>query len=310
MNFDYIKEAEPSTDDLRQLYDSLYQNLEKAEELYWTKPQRCGMMLRKATEKICRIYNGYYEINFPESATLEEYLCYTGDDDHNAMVSRFLSVVRKEQRDRLEWLRVWGDECVFMEENPDQIRHNADKLYLNVKKMMVYMMEATKEMCTRIDHMENLQGRSFADDILPGYQSEEELEALEEQRQTIIQKYKQAEDDFYSKTILAAEVKEEDFFCHVTHKTWDAILHDIRKAHEHDIDSTPDYSAAKKVAMDIRKAIQSSGDYLGKVWAVIFNMLGVDFYKLPPDEQKILKKILSKAPNIKNSPFNFRRKRK
>lgn len=25
MNFDYIKEAEPSTDDLRQLYDSLYQ---------------------------------------------------------------------------------------------------------------------------------------------------------------------------------------------------------------------------------------------------------------------------------------------
>ena len=183
MNFDYIKEAEPSTDDLRQLYDSLYQNLEKAEELYWTKPQRCGMMLRKATEKICRIYNGYYEINFPESATLEEYLCYTGDDDHTAMVSRFLSVVRKEQRDRLEWLRVWGDECVFMEENPDQIRHNADKLYLNVKKMMVYMMEATKEMCTRIDHMENLQGRSFADDILPGYQSEEELEALEEQRQ-------------------------------------------------------------------------------------------------------------------------------
>ena len=71
----------------------------------------------------------------------------------------------------------------FMEENPDQIRHNADKLYLNVKKMMVYMMEATKEMCLRIDHMENLQGRSFADDILPGYQSEEELEALEEQRQ-------------------------------------------------------------------------------------------------------------------------------
>ena len=141
------------------------------------------MMLRRATEKICRIYNGYYEIHFPESATLEDYLCYTGDDDHNAMVSRFLSVVRKEQRDRLEWLRVWGDECVFMEENPDQIRHNADKLYLNVKKMMVYMMEATKEMCLRIDHMENLQGRSFADDILPGYQSEEELEALEEQRQ-------------------------------------------------------------------------------------------------------------------------------
>ena len=76
-------------------------------------------------------------------------------------------------------------------------------------------------------------------------------ESLEEQRQTIIQKYKQADKDFYSKTILAAEVKEEDFFCHVTHKTWDAILHDIRKAHEHDIDSTPDYSLAKKMRITL-----------------------------------------------------------
>ena len=135
-------------------------------------------------------------------------------------------------------------------------------------------------------------------------------ESLEEQRQLITRKYKQAEKDYYSQTLLAAEVKEENFFCHVTHKTWDAILRDIRKAHEHDIDVTPDYSVAKKVALDIRKAIQSSGDYLGKVWAVIFNTLGLDFYKLPPDEQKILKKILSKSPNIKNSPFNFRRKGK
>ena len=125
-------------------------------------------------------------------------------------------------------------------------------------------------------------------------------ESLEEQRHIIVQKYKQADKDFYSKTILAAEVKEENFFCHVTHKTWDAILHDIRKAHEHDIDSTPDYSLAKKMALEIRKAIQSSGDYLGKVWAVIFNMLGIDFYKLPPDEQKILK-----IPEHQKQPLQF-----
>ena len=89
-------------------------------------------------------------------------------------------------------------------------------------------------------------------------------ESLEEQWQVIVQKYKQADRDFYSQTLLAAEVKEEDFFCHVTHKTWDAILHDIRKAHEHDIDSTPDYSLAKKMGLEIRKAIQSSGDYLDR----------------------------------------------
>ena len=129
-------------------------------------------------------------------------------------------------------------------------------------------------------------------------------------RAMILEEHPEAVTDRAIKVLEAGQVKEEDFFCHVTHKTWDAILHDIRKAHEHDIDSTPDYSLAKKMALEIRKAIQSSGDYLGKVWAVIFNMLGIDFYKLPPDEQKILKRILSKAPNIKNSPFNFRRKRK
>ena len=89
MNFDFIKDAEPSTEELKQLYNSLYANLEEAEQVYWEKPQKCGMMLRRATEKICRIYNGYYEIHFPESATLEDYLCYTGDDDHNAWSAVF-----------------------------------------------------------------------------------------------------------------------------------------------------------------------------------------------------------------------------
>lgn len=134
--------------------------------------------------------------------------------------------------------------------------------------------------------------------------------ALAAVRAMILEVHPEAAADRYLKILEAGQIQEEDFFCHVTHKTWDAILHDIRKAHEHDIDSTPDYSLAKKMALEIRKAIQSSGDYLGKVWAVIFNMLGIDFYKLPPDEQKILKKILAKSPNIKNSPFNFRRKRK
>ena len=111
---------------------------------------------------------------------------------------------------------------------------------------------------------------------------------------------------FLCAALVFSSVRMTGLLCSV----WDAILHDIRKAHEHDIDSTPDYSLAKKMGLEIRKAIQSSGDYLGKVWAVIFNMLGMDFYKLSPDEQKTFKKVLSKSPAIKNSPVNFRRKRK
>ena len=89
-------------------------------------------------------------------------------------------------------------------------------------------------------------------------------ESLEEQRQVIVQKYKQADRDFYSQTLLAAEVKEEDFFCHVTHKTWDAILHDIRKAHEHDIDSTPDYSLANSIFRGL--SWKSVGSHFQYAW--------------------------------------------
>ena len=133
---------------------------------------------------------------------------------------------------------------------------------------------------------------------------------LEEQRLALIQKHRYVDGDLYSETLLAAQLEEEDFFCHITHKTWDSILHDIRKAHEHDIDSTPDFSLAKKMAQDIQNALKFPGDHLTKIWKVILNMLGIDFDKLPPDEQKVLKKVLAKSPVIKNNPLNFRRRRK
>lgn len=135
-------------------------------------------------------------------------------------------------------------------------------------------------------------------------------ESLEEQRLALIKNHTHADGDLYSETLLAAQLEEEDFFCHVTHKTWDAILHDIRKAHEHDIDSTPDFSLAKKTALEIKKALAAPGDHLTKIWKIIFNLLDIDFDKLTADEQKVLKKVLAKSPVIKNNPLNFRRRRK
>lgn len=135
-------------------------------------------------------------------------------------------------------------------------------------------------------------------------------ESLEEQRLALINQHRHAEGDLYSETLRAGQIGEEDFFCHITHKTWDSILRDIRNAHEHDIDSTPDSSAAKKMALEIQRALSSPGDYLAKMWKVILSMLGIDYDKLTDDEQKVLKKVLAKSPAIKNSPLNFRRKRK
>ncbi len=37
------------------------------------KPQECGIILRQTTERICRIYNTYYQIGYPQNASLEEF---------------------------------------------------------------------------------------------------------------------------------------------------------------------------------------------------------------------------------------------
>lgn len=120
MNFEFIRECRLESDELQAMYDNVLQELERAEHYYWRKPQECGIILRQTTERICRIYNTYYQIGYPGNASLEEFLCYTDENEHNVMVSRFLSVVRKEQRDRLNKLRVLGDDCIWGEEAPDQ----------------------------------------------------------------------------------------------------------------------------------------------------------------------------------------------
>lgn len=133
-------------------------------------------------------------------------------------------------------------------------------------------------------------------------------ETLEEQRQTIIRKYKQAENDFYSKTILAAEVKEEDFFCHVTHKTRDVILHDIRKAHENDSESAPDTTPADELIREVQKAMQSSGDRVQQFTEIFCKAFQLKYKRLSEEERTTLKKLFRKSPLIKHSGMNFRRR--
>ena len=61
--------------------------------------------------------------------------------------------------------------------------------------------------------------------------------ALAAVRAMILEEHPEAAADRSLKILEAGQIAEEDFFCHVTHKTWDAILHDIRKAHENDMES-------------------------------------------------------------------------
>ena len=107
---------------------------------------------------------------------------------------------------------------------------------------------------------------------------------------------------------IAAEVKEEDFFCHVTHKTWDVILHDIRKAHENDSESAPDTTPADELIREVQKAMQSPGDRVQQFTEIFCKAFRLKYKRLSQEEQSLLKKLFKKSPLIKQSGMNFRRR--
>ncbi len=167
MNFNFIRECVTGDDALSELYSSAAAQLAQAEEVYRQNPQECGILLREAAKRVCEIYNCYYQVGYPEGTALEDFLCYTDDDGHNSMVSLFLSVLRKEQRDRLNRLRVYGDDCILGRSAPDQGMTFEDRMEKNARRMMETMMEVTKDMCRRINKREDLADRTFSEDLLP-----------------------------------------------------------------------------------------------------------------------------------------------
>lgn len=51
---------------------------------------------------------------------------------------------------------------------------------------------------------------------------------LEVLREQVLSKYQPVEEDTALKALENLQIREEDYFCQITHRTWDAILHDIR----------------------------------------------------------------------------------
>ena len=183
MNFDFLKECKLESPELQGMYDTISAELEKAEWKYWRNPQECGVILRGVAEKICRVYNLYYEIGCPKMYSLEEFLCYTDDEAHNALVSRFLSTVRKEQRDRLNKLRMLGDDCIWGENAPVRGMSFDDRMAQNAKKMMETVMEVLKEMCEKINKRDDVYDEFFLEIGLPE-KREDVVAEKENQRKT------------------------------------------------------------------------------------------------------------------------------
>ena len=152
--------------------------------------------------------------------------------------------------------------------------------------------------------------------------------SLETVRAEIISQHPNIDNDHTLRTLSAAQVGEEDFFCHITHKTWDTILKDIRKKHEQDIDSIPEDAIAvngnnerritffmlsipkRRDLQKIRQIMVSSGNNIDKFIEIFCNSFQLKYKRLSEDEKEFLRRLFKKSPIIKNSGINFRKRKK
>ena len=127
-------------------------------------------------------------------------------------------------------------------------------------------------------------------------------------RAMILEDHPEAVADRAIKVLEAGQIEEEDFFCHVTHKTWDVILHDIRKDHENDSESAPDTTPADELIREVQKVMQSPGDRVQQFTEMFCKAFQLKYKRLSQEERSLLKKLFKKSPLIKQSGINFRRK--
>lgn len=132
---------------------------------------------------------------------------------------------------------------------------------------------------------------------------------LEMTRAEVLDRYQPEEDDTALKTLQASQIQEDDYFCHVTHKTWDAILHDIRDAHKNDRESAPDDSNSLNILHSALKALGTPGTYLDVFCQIICNQLQIKYEKLSDQDRDALKKVMKKSGYYKDSPLVNRKKR-
>lgn len=175
MNFEFWKEQKSLNESLQSRYDTIAVLLDEAENCYWESPAKCAKLLQKAANEICFIYNQYFELEFVKEASLSEMLCYSGEEEHDRKVSKFLCAVSDQQRNQLNLLRVLGEESTFLEANPSHRDAQNDKLYLNAKKMMIAMMDCLKHLLKIVEKRNDVEELEFDESELPNEPPCEEI---------------------------------------------------------------------------------------------------------------------------------------
>ena len=126
-------------------------------------------------------------------------------------------------------------------------------------------------------------------------------------RKEVIAQHNPGENDLYLRTLELAQIDEDGYFGHVVHSDMDAILRDIRAAHEKDR-TTADTGSP---AVDTQKRLQDAMSYEGsedeKKARIFLAQLGIPYDALTKDEFVVLIGILQKSDHLQ-SPYNKRGK--
>ena len=198
-------------------------------------------------------------------------------------------------------------------ENREQINTPLTELHLNDE--MVALLKSgrinTRLLCEMMSHEKFAELMADAEIYVDGMATmrfHDLNSALAAVRVMILEEHPEAAADRSLKILEAGQIAEEDFFCHVTHKTWDAILHDIRKAHENDMESAPDTTPADELIREVQKAMQSPGDRVQQFTEIFCKAFQLKYKRLSQEERSLLKKLFKKSPLIKQSGMNFRRR--
>ena len=137
--------------------------------------------------------------------------------------------------------------------------------------------------------------------------------ALEHVRSMIIEETPEAAEDRTLRTLEAAQIKEEDFFCDVTHKNWDQILHDIRKNHEDNNeiagDETPAQKELKALIAEVKTIVKAYRDPVPPFTDLFCEKFLVKD-KVDEEEQRTLQRVFRKSDLLQQYNKKGKKKRR
>lgn len=123
---------------------------------------------------------------------------------------------------------------------------------------------------------------------------------LEATRQKIIGRYNPGENDLHLRTLELAQVSEDIFYKDVIHKDLDAIVRDLRTAHEKDsttADPKKDSAASvEQVGQMLMDALNYEGTVDQKRAYLACKTMQIDYERLSPEDQEALARITRKSP--------------